>query len=143
MITRRKILKGIASLAAVTFATGTGVQNVNGEKVLLGSGKHSYEWVPGWAKLPDGMEMGNTHGCIITDSKGRVYINTDTERAVMIFEPDGSYVGSWGNELAGGLHCMTLVQQGTGEFLPEKCKRGTLAKTQRRKENISVSDWIK
>lgn len=118
-LTRRSALKGLAAMGAVSTAgTITGVNNLSaGNKVILGTGHHKYEWLPDWAKLPDGLKMGNTHGCIITDSKGRVYINTDTENAVMIFEANGSYVGSWGKELAGGLHCMTLVEEGDAEFI--------------------------
>ena len=60
--------------------------------VRLGDGEHTYEWVRGWAKLPDGMSLGNTHGCIVVDSKDRVYLNTDTENAVVVFDAVGNVV---------------------------------------------------
>lgn len=87
------------------------------ERVLLESEKVSYEWVRDWAKLPEGMKFGNTHGCVVVDSKGRVYMNTDTENAVIVFESDGKFVKAWGKELAGGLHGMCLVKEGDAEFL--------------------------
>jgi len=46
-----------------------------------------------------------------------VYMNTDTENAVIVFESDGKFVKSWGKELAGGLHGMCLVKEGEAEFL--------------------------
>jgi hypothetical protein len=85
--------------------------------VILGAGEHTFAWVHDWAKLPEGLSFGNTHGCVIVDSKDRVYINTDTKNAVMVFEADGTYIGSWGEELAGGLHGMSLVKEGEQEFL--------------------------
>jgi hypothetical protein len=85
------------------------------EKVILGSGTHRYEWVEGWGKLPDGMQFGNTHGCVIVDSQDRVYMNTDTENAVIVFSPEGKFLKSWGKELAGGLHGMCLVKEGERE----------------------------
>ncbi len=87
------------------------------EKVLLGKGEHTYEWVSGWGTLPEGMSYGNTHGCIAIDSKDRVYVNTDSEHAVIVFDSDGKFLKSWGKELAGGLHGMTLVEEDGEEFL--------------------------
>jgi len=87
------------------------------ERVVLSSEHVSYEWKKGWGKLPDGMSFGNTHGCVVVDSKGRVYMNTDTENAVIVFEADGTFVKSWGKQLAGGLHGMCLVKEGDAEFL--------------------------
>lgn len=85
--------------------------------VRLGSGAHEYTWIDGWAQLPDGMALGNTHGAVAFDSKGRVYVNTDTENAVMVFEPDGTFVRAWGEELAGGLHAMVVVERDGRELL--------------------------
>src|SRR5829696_5672258 len=85
--------------------------------ILLGSGAHRYEWVHVWGRLPEGVSYGNTHGCIVVDAKDRVYVNTDSENAVIVFEPDGTFVRAWGKEFRGGLHGMTLVKEGAGEVL--------------------------
>src|SRR5262245_17151495 len=87
------------------------------EDLLLGAGAHTYRWVPGWAKLPPGMSLGNTHGCIAIDKQDNVYLNTDTENAVIVFDRDGNFVRSFGKELAGGLHGMLLREEGGQEFL--------------------------
>jgi len=88
-----------------------------GAQVLLGEGDYTFAWVRDWARLPEDKSFGNTHGCIVVDANDRVYVNTDTENAVMVFEADGSFVEAWGKELAGGLHGMTLVREGDREFL--------------------------
>ena len=87
------------------------------EDLLLGAGEHTYRWVSGWAKLPPGMSLGNTHGCIAVDKQDNVYLNTDTEHAVIVFDRDGNFVRSFGKELAGGLHGMLLREEGGQEFL--------------------------
>jgi hypothetical protein len=87
------------------------------EQALLGSGAHVYRWVPDWLQVPGGGELGNTHGDLIVDADGQLYVNTDTERAVMVFAPDGSFVRSFGADLAGGLHGMALVSEGEREVL--------------------------
>ena len=84
---------------------------------LLGAGEHTYRWVPGWAKLPAGMSLGNTHGCIAVDRDDNVYVNTDTEHAIVVFDRAGNFLRSFGKELAGGLHGMLLRQEGKEQFL--------------------------
>src|SRR5262245_16779947 len=83
----------------------------------LGTGRHRYEWVKGWGQLPDGMQYGNTHGCIAIDSTGRILVNTDTEHAVIVFDPSGKFVKSWGKEFKGGAHGMALVKENGRELL--------------------------
>lgn len=86
---------------------------------VLGAGRHRYRWVPGFASPPTGQQLGNTHGCVAVDRAGNVYFNTDTERAVMVYRPDGTLLRSWGAEFAGGLHGMTIVREGHGEDAQE------------------------
>ncbi len=85
--------------------------------IVLGTGRHRYEWVSGWGLLPGGKDYGNTHGGIIIDASEKVYVNTDTADAVLTFDTDGRFLGSWGKEFAGGLHGMTLVRECDREIL--------------------------
>ena len=91
----------------------------------LGSGAHVYDWVPAWGKLPEGASYGNTHGAIAVDSKGRIYVNTDSEKAVIVFEPDGTFVKAWGSELAGGLHGMAIARDGERDVLGSRTPAAT------------------
>src|SRR2546421_11712054 len=55
----------------------------------------SYEAVTGWEQLP----AGYTHpdvAAVAVNSKGRVYLFCRSEHPVMIYEPNGRFVGSWG-----------------------------------------------
>lgn len=99
------------------LALGVSLHARTRDDPVLGAGEHSYRWVPGWAKLPPGMELGSTHGCIAVDKQDNVYVNTDTERAVVVFDREGRFVRSFGKELAGGLHGMLLRAEGGQEFL--------------------------
>jgi sugar lactone lactonase YvrE len=71
----------------------------------VGGGAWSYAWDPRWS------------GLSAVDGAGRVYVNTDGPRAVLIFEADGRPVGAWGSELAGGLHGMALDRDGRSLWL--------------------------
>lgn len=87
------------------------------DPLLLGNRDHRYRWVDGWLKLPEGMELGNTHGCVAVDQAGRVYFNTDSEHAVVVVSPDGEVERTFGAEWKGGLHGMALVEEDGEEFL--------------------------
>jgi hypothetical protein len=115
-LSRRSILGGLGA-GALGAALTSRIFAAPRSSVVLGRGAHTYEWVPGWGKLPEGMSFGNTHGCVVVDSAGRIYVNTDGENAVIVFEPSGRFVRAWGKDLAGGLHGMTLAKEGSEEVL--------------------------
>ncbi len=121
-VNRREFVKCCAqSLSAAVLARrlswGLSAMTSSGTPVRLGTGNHTYEWVRGWAKLPDGMRFGNTHGAVIVDSQGRVLMNTDTENAIIVFDPDGKFIRAFGKEWKDGLHGMALHKEAGGEFI--------------------------
>jgi DNA-binding beta-propeller fold protein YncE len=108
----------------------------------IGAGAHTYRWVEGWGALPEGMTLGNTHGAIVSDSQGRIYVNTDGEHAVLVFEASGKLVKSWGKEWQGGLHGMAIVKEGGRELLwIAHTSRHTVAKTTLDGEVLATLPW--
>ena len=88
------------------------------DEVKLGAGQHAFVWSESWSAKTAETQLGNTHGCVLVDSAGRVLVNTDTADAVVVFSPEGERLAAFGGEeLAGGLHGMALVRQGDGEVL--------------------------
>ena len=87
------------------------------DSLLLGNRDHRYRWVQDWLKLPEGMTLGNTHGCVCVDKAGRVYFNTDQDHAIVVVSPDGEVERTFGKEWRGGLHGMALVEEDGQEFL--------------------------
>ncbi len=87
------------------------------ERILLGSGAHTYEWVPGWLKLPPGTKFGPTHGEIVVDAKGRIIISNNGEDAILICDADGKLLSKWGKEFADGVHGLRLAKEGDREVL--------------------------
>jgi hypothetical protein len=86
-------------------------------ELIVGTEGARFAWSSNWARLPDAGQFGNTHGGIALDASGRVYVNTDTESAVMIFEPDGTFVKAWGKEFRGGAHGMQIIGDPGSETL--------------------------
>jgi hypothetical protein len=82
--------------------------------VTLGQGRHSYEWVSGWLKLPPGMNVGQTHGDVVVDSQDRVYFSVDTGNAIFETDTEGHVARVFGQTLGGGVHGMRLVREPVG-----------------------------
>jgi hypothetical protein len=91
--------------------------SVPADWLRLDAGPQAFAWDPAWSRLSTLLEPGNTHGGIVVDASGRIYVNTDGPRAVMVFTPDGRITDAWGSELAGGLHGMTLDRDGQSLWL--------------------------
>jgi len=83
----------------------------------VGDNRNFYDWIQGWGTLPEGVKFGNTHGGVVVDKSGRVYMNTDSENAVIVFEEDGTFVKGFGKELANGLHGMAINEEDGVEYL--------------------------
>lgn len=115
---RRRFLAGVGcGLAAATLNPRTLFAGFPPPPLRLGAGKHTYEWVPNWAKLPAGVELANCHGGIVIDAQNRVLVNTDTDHAVMVFDADGKFIKGFGQDFKGGSHGMMIRKEGNQEFL--------------------------
>ncbi|MEO7414889.1 MAG: hypothetical protein ABIZ81_16215 [Opitutaceae bacterium] len=118
-ITTASLVTGAVWLTGAPFiraADKAGTKNP-----ILGSGEHTYEAIHDWGELPADIAYGNTHG-VAEDSQGRIYIKhtvhkTSTKAdAVVVFDPAGKFITSWGAEFKGGAHGLHLAREGGVEF---------------------------
>lgn len=77
----------------------------------LGSGEFTYEVAEGWGKLPQGWEWGQISS-VAVDSQDRVYVYTRTAHPLMIFDRDGKFLRSWGEDVLKDAHGITIDAQG-------------------------------
>lgn len=118
-LTRRQFVKSAAAACAVGSIAPTilHAQDKAGDKAMvLGEGKHTYELVPGWGKLPESKRYGNTHG-VAVDSESNVYIFNQSDDALVVFDKDGKFIKSWGAQYKPGAHGLTLNKERSEEFL--------------------------
>jgi DNA-binding beta-propeller fold protein YncE len=64
----------------------------------LGSGEYRYETDHEWARLPDGWSFGDVPG-VGVDSQDRVYVFSRGPHPVAVFDPDGAFLSTWGEDL--------------------------------------------
>ena len=78
----------------------------------LGAGDYIYEELADWAQLPEGWSFKEVAD-VVVDSQDRVYVFNRGEHPMIIFEPDGSFVTSWGEDLFTRAHGVTVGPDGT------------------------------
>lgn len=56
-----------------------------------------YRPVPGWPALPEGVTLGSV-SAVATDSADRVYVFHRGKRPILVFDRDGRFLRSWGDD---------------------------------------------
>jgi hypothetical protein len=92
------------------------------KRPIVGSGEHTYEVFHDWLPEPSFLKWGDTHGLAV-DSQGRIYVahtvhpSSVTPNAVVVFDPQGKRISTWGADFKGGAHGLDLRKEGSDEFL--------------------------
>ena len=82
----------------------------------LGSGAWSFQVQSGWAKLPAGIALGPTHGGVVVDRAGLIYVSTDGPSGILVFAPDGKMLRAIAPEFS-GIHGLMLRDEGGKQFI--------------------------
>jgi hypothetical protein len=78
--------------------------------MILEGGGFKYEVVDGWGRVPEGLRLGPDIPGVATDSQDRVYVFNRSEHPVVVFESDGRFLGTWGeNVFSGRPHGITIT----------------------------------
>lgn len=101
--------------------------------VQTGNGAWQYTAVPHWGELPDGKNIGPTHGSVVVDPKsGRIYVSTDSMLSILVYEPDGKFVGTIAPECQ-GFHAMAVREENGVTYL-YGAQNNNYGNTERKKE---------
>ena len=94
--------------------------------VVLGDGEFRYRVEADWAKLPDGWGF-NDVAAVAVDQKDQVYVFNRGEHPMIVFDREGNYLRSWGEDLfkrPHGLHIgpdETLYCTDDGDHTMRRC----------------------
>src|SRR6185369_4736219 len=97
---RRSVLKTAAAAGAMALAGAPTILNAmktDSNSVVLGSGAHTYELVPNWPKHPADKPWGDTH-MVQEVEDGRIFICHNGPESVHVYDPEGKFITSWGDE---------------------------------------------
>lgn len=122
MIRRREFLQAAAGAAAVVAAPTIITAMKTESPLILGEGEHRYEVHHNWPQLPDKFNWQTTHN-VAFDKAGNLYVIHEGRRdqpdhpSIFVFDPQGKYVRSFGNEFQGGGHGIEVHEDNGEEFL--------------------------
>jgi hypothetical protein len=115
---------GLAALAALVPASAQSETAEAAPTLRTGNGEWAYEVVPDWGKLSPAKAFGGTHGGIVTDRAGHVYVSTQSETGILVYTPEGVLLKTIANEYP-EVHSMYYAQEGGDEYLYTTVQKGT------------------
>ena len=71
--------------------------------MVFGQGTHQYTVEENWWTLPDGWEFGWIPA-VAVDSQDRVYVYSRSEHPMVVFDRDGNFLTSWGDDILKDAH---------------------------------------
>jgi len=74
----------------------------------VGTGKHTYELVRDWPRMPQGVSLGVVSR-VATDSQDRVYVFQRRDPPVVVLDREGNYLGCWGMGAVKEAHGLKIV----------------------------------
>ena len=71
--------------------------------MVFGQGTHQYTVAENWWTLPEGWEFGWIPA-VAVDSQDRVYVYSRSEHPMVVFDRDGNFIDSWGDDILKDAH---------------------------------------
>ena len=88
--------------------------------MIYGSGSHTYEVQEGWGQLPEGWKFGWIPA-VAVDSQDRIYVYSRSERPMVVFDREGNFLASWGEDILKDSHGILLMLKIISIVSSERC----------------------
>lgn len=119
-----KLTSTIVLCATLNLASahddGSGVNHVHKDviqsPVQTGNGIYTFIADAQWGTMKDGAKLGPTHGSVVVDSNGLIYVSSDGPDSIFVFDALGKLIKTIAPETS-GLHHMAIVKEGDKEFI--------------------------
>lgn len=121
-IGRREFLQATAGAMAIAAAPTILTASKTRESTIIGAGDYRYEVIHYWPQLPDKFSWQTTHN-VALDKAGNLYViheghaDKPEHPSIFVFDPDGKYVRSFGQQFQGGGHGLEVREEDGEEFL--------------------------
>lgn len=79
--------------------------------MITGSGRFQYRAVEGWGRGPEGREFGGVVPAVATDSRDRVYIARRKPPAILVYDHQGRFLASWGEDVLKNPHSVWISKE--------------------------------
>jgi hypothetical protein len=122
-VSRRQFLSAAAAgSAAIVGAPTILTAQKTDRPLIVGEGENRFEVQHDWPQLPDRFTWQTTHN-VAVDRAGCLYVihegkaDLKDHPAIFVFDPEGKYIRSFGNQFQGGGHGIEIRAEGGQEFL--------------------------
>lgn len=124
-ISRRAFTKtacGAAAALSISAPSIATAKRSESQTVRVGEGDYQYEVNHNWAQLPDEFRWQTTHN-VAVGKDGLVYVthegnfNQPDHPSIFVFDPEGTYVRSFGSQFQGGGHGIEIRQEAGEDML--------------------------
>lgn len=122
-VSRRQFLSSSAAgVSALLAAPAIVTASKTDSRTIVGEGDYRYEALHDWPQLPDEFEWQTTHN-VAVDRDGFLYVihegraDRPDHPSIFVFDPEGRYVRSFGQQFQGGGHGIEVRDEGGQQFL--------------------------
>ncbi|HEV2402042.1 MAG TPA: hypothetical protein VGS27_34245 [Candidatus Sulfotelmatobacter sp.] len=91
---------------------------------VTGNGGWTYAVVSGWGALPAGTSFGGTHGAIAQDKSGNIYVSTQSDTGVLVYNRDGRLLRKIATAYP-EIHSLVFATEGGEEYFYATVQKGT------------------
>ena len=109
------------------------------DPIITGNGAWTYETVPGWGTLPDDRPIGPTHGGVLIGPDHKVYLSTDNEMSIIVWEEDGTFVKTIAPDCQ-GFHAMQ-VREENGQTVIYGAQNNKLGNEARKQNGLPITPF--
>ncbi len=122
-LSRRRFLKTtLVGTAATIAAPAIATAKKSDSSIILGTGDYRYEVHHDCVSLPDRFSWQTTHN-VALDKNHNLYVIHEGHKdkadhpSIFVFDTDGTYIRSFGNQFQGGGHGLEVREEDGQEFL--------------------------
>ena len=122
-ISRREFLSVTAAGTTLALASPAVLTaSKTDSKLVVGQGDYQYEVLHNWPQLPTQFHWQTTHN-VAVDRGGHLYVihegdaNQPDHPSIFVFDAEGKFVRSFGNQFQGGGHGIEVHEEDGQEFL--------------------------
>jgi hypothetical protein len=115
---------GITALVPRGTASAFSETSSSARPQITGNGQWTYSVISGWGTLPAGTTFGGTHGAIAQDKAGNIYVSTQSQTGVLVYNPEGRLLRKIATAYP-EIHSIVFSSEGAEEYLYATVQKGT------------------
>jgi hypothetical protein len=115
---------GMTALASLAGSKAHAQTTAQENSMKTGNGEWTYEIVSGWGQLPQGTAFGGTHGGIASDKAGNLYVSTQSNTGVLVYNADGKLIKTIATQYP-EVHSLVHAEESGVEYFYATVQKGT------------------